>query len=203
MPSANILIVEDNPTIAMDIRLNLEAGGYDIVGAAASGNSAIDILESKQVDIILLDINLNGEMTGIDLAHVIEEKYNIPFIYLTSYSDELTLEKAANTYPASYIVKPFKENDLIPAVTMALTKSKAKLKNELLHLDIINKKSVNNITKSEYNVMKGIWNAKNTQQIATDLNVSPNTTRTHIKNIYSKLQVHSKTELINYLRNLR
>jgi len=51
--------------------------------------------------------------------------------------------------------------------------------------------------------MKGIWNAKNTQQIATDLNVSPNTTRTHIKNIYSKLQVHSKTELINYLRNLR
>jgi len=66
MPSANILIVEDNPTIAMDIRLNLEAGGYDIVGAAASGNSAIDILESKQVDIILLDINLNGEMTGID-----------------------------------------------------------------------------------------------------------------------------------------
>lgn len=203
MPSANILIVEDNPTIAMDIRLNLEAGGYDIVGAAASGNSAIDILESKQVDIILLDINLNGEMTGIDLAHVIEEKYNIPFIYLTSYSDELTLEKAANTYPASYIVKPFKENDLIPAVTVALTKSKAKLKNELLHLDIINKKSVNNITKSEYNVMKGIWNAKNTQQIATDLNVSPNTTRTHIKNIYSKLQVHSKTELINYLRNLR
>jgi len=203
MPSANILIVEDNPTIAMDIRLNLEAGGFDIVGAAASGNRAIDILESKQVDIILLDINLNGEMTGIDLAHVIEEKYNIPFIYLTSYSDELTLEKAANTYPASYIVKPFKENDLIPAVTMALTKSKAKLKNELLHLDIINKKSVNNITKSEYNVMKGIWNAKNTQQIATDLNVSPNTTRTHIKNIYSKLQVHSKTELINYLRNLR
>lgn len=203
MPSANILIVEDNPTIAVDIKLNLQSRGYEVVGTAPSASRAMDILAKESIDLVLLDINLKGEMTGIDLAKIIQEKYNLPFIYLTSYSDESTLENAANTFPASYLVKPFKENDLEPAIKMALIKKKADHNNDLISLELINKNSLNTITKSEYNVIKGIWDAKSNQQISEEFHVSINTTRTHIKNIYSKLHVHSKTELINYLRNLR
>lgn len=202
MPLANILVVEDDPTIAMDIRLNLQAADYHIVDVVPKVEKAIKALDNQAIDIVLLDITLKGELTGIDLAHQLNDKYKIPFIYLTSYSDEITLEKAANTFPASYLVKPFKENDLVPAIKMALTKLTAKKNEGFVHIDIINKNQLSQITNTEYIVIQHIWNAKSTQQIADELHISKNTLKTHLKNIYSKLDVHSKTELISYIRNI-
>jgi two-component SAPR family response regulator len=94
-----ILIVEDELIIAEDISNMLQKMGYDVIGIAMDFDEAVTILENNKPDLILLDINLNGKSDGIDLANVINGKCKIPFIYITSYSDASTLERAKNTNP--------------------------------------------------------------------------------------------------------
>lgn len=200
MPQANILVVEDDPTIAIDIRFNLEDHGYVVVDTIHRAEEVTYILDKHRVDLILLDINLEGEMTGVDVAEIIHRDYHIPFIFLTSYSDENTLEKASCTFPAGYIVKPFKENDLAPAIRMALVRYQSKSQNTFPTLDKINKNLVSYITVAEYSIMNEVWSGKSNLEIAEHLHISKNTLKTHLRNIYSKLDVHSKPELISWLR---
>lgn len=80
-----VLIVEDEPIIAIDMTNMLIKMGYDVIGDAANFNDAIEILNEVKPDIILLDINLKGEKDGIDLAEEINANYQIPFIYTTSF----------------------------------------------------------------------------------------------------------------------
>ena len=117
-----ILIVEDELIIAEDVKRMLSKMGYDIVGNAMDFNEAIAILENVVPDLILLDINLNGKKDGIDLANAINRNYKIPFVYTTSYSDSVTLERAKATHPINYLVKPFKEEQLFTAIELALHK---------------------------------------------------------------------------------
>ena len=89
-----ILVVEDEPIIAEDLSLMLKKEGYQIIGIANDGSSALDLLHSQNPDIALLDISLDSSLSGFDIAKVINEKYKIPFIFITSFSDKYTLEKA-------------------------------------------------------------------------------------------------------------
>ena len=77
------------------------------------------MLESLEVNLVLIDINLNGLKNGIDLAKHIQDNYNIPFIYVTANNDFATLEKAKNTHPLGYLVKPFSEENLHCAIEVA------------------------------------------------------------------------------------
>lgn len=117
-----ILLVEDELIIAEDVCNMLTKMGYDIVGNAMDYDEALSILASVTPDLILLDVNLHGKKDGIDLAEVINEKYKIPFVYTTSYSDAATLERAKATNPINYLVKPFKEEQLFTAIELALHK---------------------------------------------------------------------------------
>lgn len=201
MSLANILVVEDDPTIAIDIRFNLEDNNYTVVNVLHAAEQAVQLLDKVNVDLILLDINLDGEMTGIELAEIVNQKFQVPFIFLTSYSDKSTLEKASHTFPAGYIVKPFKENDLAPAIQMALARHSAE--STIASFAMINKKLVHKITNSEYDIIHLIWQGKSNLEIAEQKFISKNTLKSHIRNIYSKLNVHSKPELISWLRTLR
>lgn len=122
--STKIFIVEDDPLIAEDIKLMLEDLGYEVVGKAFNAEAALSKIKTTSPNLLLLDIELAGEMTGIDLADIINLKYQIPFIYLTSFYDSATLEKVKATRPAGYILKPFDENDLNVGVELALAKEK-------------------------------------------------------------------------------
>lgn len=117
-----ILIVEDELIIAEDVSNMLTKMGYEIVGNAMDYEEALSILASVTPDLILLDVNLHGKKDGIDLANIINEKYKIPFVYTTSYSDAATLERAKATNPINYLVKPFKEGQLFTAIELALHK---------------------------------------------------------------------------------
>lgn len=203
MLQANILVIEDEPMIAIDITLHLEALGYTVIDTLHKAEDTEAILERERVDLIMLDINLEGEMTGIELADIIRKKYNIPFIYLSSYSDEDTLESAAHTFPAGYLVKPFKEADLSSTIKMALIKHRSNQSNILPDISMINQSMLNPLTPSEYHTIKHIWVGKSNKEIASEMYVSINTVKTHIGKIYSKLDVHSKPELISYLRKFR
>ncbi len=202
MLGKKILIVEDEPAIAIDIAYNLESFGYDIVDAVFSGEEALEILDSKKVDLVMLDINIQGTLSGIDLAIRINNKYQIPFIYLSSQADSETVAKAAATFPASYLVKPFKEYDIAPAIQVALLK-KNTYHQVIPSLENINKRQISKITKGEYLVIEPLWMGYTNKEISEQLSISPNTVKTHIKNIYSKLHVGSKPELIRYLREMQ
>ena len=94
-----ILILEDQLIIARDLKGILQSLGYAVVGMVTSVKKAEEILRQQPVDLILLDIIVQGDEDGIDLAQKIREQYHIPFIFITSHSDPNTLERAKNSEP--------------------------------------------------------------------------------------------------------
>ncbi len=122
MSKTNVLVVEDESIVSKDIQLSLKKLGYHVVGAASTGEKALDLLQSEKPDIVLMDIMLKGDMSGIDTAEIIKRQYGIPVIFLTAYADESTLAKAKVTEPYGYIIKPFKEIDLHTSIEMAIYK---------------------------------------------------------------------------------
>lgn len=124
MAKRKILIVEDEAIVAKDISACLKKIGYDPVDTIARGNKAIEFLEQNKPDLVLMDIMLTGEMTGIEASAKIKERFDIPVVFLTAYADEKTISKAKVTEPYGYIIKPFKEIDLRTSIEMALYKYK-------------------------------------------------------------------------------
>lgn len=120
MTEARILIVEDDGIVAQDLKNRLTGMGYFIVFITPTGEEAIEQTGIQQPDVILMDIHLAGKMDGITAAYHIREKYQIPIVYLTAYSDEETLARARKTHPAGYVLKPFEPRSLYVAIEMAL-----------------------------------------------------------------------------------
>lgn len=120
---AGILIVEDEFLIAEGIQEILEKLGYTVVGIESSGSKAIDKLKDTEPDLILMDINLKGDMDGIDTVHRIKKHFNIPVIYVSAYGEDQLIERAQITEPYGYIIKPIKERELKATIKMALYKS--------------------------------------------------------------------------------
>lgn len=118
MNNCNVLIVEDELLIANHIENCLQENDFTSAGIAVSYEKALEILAKKNVDIVLLDINIFGKKTGIDIAEEINKTYKIPFIYLTSYSDKKTIDELKKTYPKGYLSKPINEIDLITTVSI-------------------------------------------------------------------------------------
>ncbi len=119
---SRVYIVEDEPLIKENIRVCLEESGYIVCGFANNAADALVDFERIVIDVVLIDICLKGTMDGITLAEEFSRKKDIPFIYLTSYSDAMTLERAKHTLPAGYIVKPFDEADLRTSIEIALAR---------------------------------------------------------------------------------
>lgn len=122
MAKTNVLVVEDESIVSKDIQHSLKKLGYNVVGASSTGEKAIELALELKPDIVLMDIMLKGDMTGIEAAEEIRASINIPVIYLTAYADEGTLERAKVTEPYGYIIKPFKEIDIHTSIEMALYK---------------------------------------------------------------------------------
>ncbi|QDW25999.1 response regulator [Pedobacter sp. KBS0701] len=113
-----ILIVEDEFIVAHDLQMILQRAGYQVIGIADSVKNAQALLEKHQVDLVLLDIYLKGRLTGIDLAHDLM-KSEIPFIYISANSNEKVLEAAKSTCPYGFIVKPYRDRDVLMSIDIA------------------------------------------------------------------------------------
>lgn len=122
MSKINILVVEDESIVAKDIQNSLRKLGYNVPVTVPSGEEAIIAAEEHKPDLVMMDIMLKGELSGIEAADQIRKKFDVPVIYLTAYADESTLAKAKITEPYGYILKPFKEIDLHTTIEMALYK---------------------------------------------------------------------------------
>lgn len=122
MSRNNILVVENEAIVSKDIQQSLKKLGYNVVGAVDTGEKSIAKANETKPDLVLMDIMLKGDMSGIEAAEEIRNALHIPVIYLTAYADESTLSKAKVTEPYGYIIKPFKEIDLRTSIEMALYK---------------------------------------------------------------------------------
>ena len=127
MGKVSVLIVEDESIVAKDIQFSLKKLGYNVLGIEKTGEDAIKSAKLKKPDIIIMDIMLKGEITGIEASEKIREENNIPIIFLTAYADESTLARAKITEPYAYIIKPYKEIDLHTSIEMALYKHSKEL----------------------------------------------------------------------------
>ena len=116
-----ILIVEDNVIIADDMQSMLEEIGYEVVDNVIVYEQAIEVLKNNHVDLVLIDIILASDKTGIDLGKHIRQNYNIPFVFVTSNSDKATVENAKTVKPDGYLVKPFEQQDLYTSIEIALS----------------------------------------------------------------------------------
>ena len=115
-----ILVVEDEMIIAAKISMQLTDMGYEVMGILPRGEDAVASVKENVVDLILLDINLKGEIDGIETSKQIQQFSGIPIIYLTANGDEATFNRAKITKPAGFISKPFKQLDLQRAIELAI-----------------------------------------------------------------------------------
>ncbi|KAA8483607.1 response regulator receiver domain-containing protein [Arcticibacter tournemirensis] len=114
-----VYIVENDAIWASFLKGLLERSGYEVVGTATSYRQAVRDLNLNKVDLLLLDIQLEGEETGIDLAGYINQYLSIPFIFQSSETDVVVLQKAINTYPLDFLIKPFRKEKLLDALYAA------------------------------------------------------------------------------------
>jgi signal transduction histidine kinase len=119
-----ILIVEDEGIVAFNLQQRLVHLGYDVPHIVASGQESLDIALRSRPDLVLMDIHIEGEMDGIETALQLNRESPIPVIYLTAYSEDATLQRARQTRPYGFLIKPFSERELHATIQMALERHK-------------------------------------------------------------------------------
>lgn len=120
-----ILIVEDEAIVARDIAQQVGLLGYETLGIASTAERALELTESLRPDLVLMDIQLAGQVDGIVAAAAIREQFNLPVVFLTAFAADAVLERAKLTEPFGYILKPFSERELSTTLAMALYKHEA------------------------------------------------------------------------------
>ncbi|MCD4759235.1 MAG: response regulator [Arcobacteraceae bacterium] len=115
-----ILIVEDDRIIAKDIEKTLSKKGFNVIQITSSHIETINFLENNKVDLILMDINIKGAIDGIQSCDEINQKYNIPIIFITAYNDIETISLIKDSYAVGYLQKPFKYADLLLNIFLIL-----------------------------------------------------------------------------------
>jgi signal transduction histidine kinase len=125
MGCSKILIVEDEPVIALDIEQRLNCLGYEVAAIADSAEAALQAALHTAPDLVLMDIQLSGELNGIALSNQLQQQHNLPIIFLTAHTDSATVAQAKAVCPFGYITKPFKTTDLSIAIEIAFSRYEA------------------------------------------------------------------------------
>jgi DNA-binding NarL/FixJ family response regulator len=199
-----ILIVEDEPLIAEDISGFLKEEGFSHISVVYDVESALRELEQDNADFVLLDINLGGGLTGVDIAQKINSDYHLPFIYITSYADSATIREVKATHPVGYILKPFKGKEIAAILEIGYELFYTFIgKPADLDMNRLKKISNQEMTQREQDVLLKIAEGKTNQTIADELFLSLHTVKSHLKNIFIKLDVASRAETIVLLNKIK
>ena len=123
-----VLIVEDESIVALEIANYIRGLGYEVLDFVVNAKDAMGIVKMEDIDLILMDVYIKGDVDGIACAKSIKELKNIPIIYISAFSDDETLERAIATEPSSYLVKPFNRKELKVAMRIATKKYDKKIR---------------------------------------------------------------------------
>lgn len=121
MPEIAVLIIEDEALYADQIEMQLEQLGYEHLGTVDNSAAALELLASQLPQLILMDIHIRGDHDGVELAEIIEERYQIPIIFITSMHDDLTFKRATRMQPAGFLVKPFQALQLKRSIELVIS----------------------------------------------------------------------------------
>jgi DNA-binding LytR/AlgR family response regulator len=123
MKPVNVVIVEDNAVIAEGLESNLQRAGFNVAARFSAGEELVAQIAQLNADVILMDIDLAGDLDGIQTAERVRTLSSAAIIYITDYHDEHTVNRAKHTEPAHYLVKPYKIHDVKIAIEMAFHKT--------------------------------------------------------------------------------
>jgi DNA-binding NarL/FixJ family response regulator len=204
MSKHKILIVEDEPVIAENISLYLDNNDFEVSAIAYDSDDALQQLKTNTPDAVILDINLESEKDGIDIADHINQNYQLPFLFLTSYSDKNTLDRAKAVKPSGYIVKPFNERTLLASLEIGISNYASEKNHDMprLNMDKINRHLLAPLSDREFEIAQLVYEGITNTQIADKIYISINTIKSHLKSIHLKLDANSRLHVIRSLREL-
>ena len=202
MKGKKILIVDDDQTTASVMQLYVANLGYEVVGIATDGKTAINMCRELHPDLLLMDIYLGKGLDGIDSAEIIYKHFNIPIVFVSAYADENTLKRAKAVNPMGYVNKPLRETDLKTSIEFALAKSgqePASKHNKNKPDTSIEDVLINlySFTRSEARFMAKLVEYPELNVVAAALNISLSTAKTHLKRIYRKTDTNRQSVLVH------
>lgn len=127
-PDRRVLIVEDETLIAEELKERLARLGFSIIAAVDTAEEGIEIATRERPDLVLMDIRLKGEKDGVQAAAEIRKQVDVPIVYLSAYSDQLTVERAKKTEHDGYLLKPFHRGELQSTIDVAIKRHAARAK---------------------------------------------------------------------------
>jgi len=178
-----ILIIEDEILVALGLKNLLEHNGYKVCGLATNYKDAKRLLSSEVPDLILCDIHLNEEKTGIDIMVEFRHNSTGPFIFITANSDMEAIQSAYTLNASNFIIKPYNDQQVLVAVQSAILS--------------IEKRDEGTLTDREHAVLRLIAEGYNTKEAAQVLNISFNTVETHRKKMMKRFNVKTMAQLIH------
>lgn len=190
MIEKRILVLEDEILQAVDLSELLTSEGYH-TKIADSYIKGVELIKSFNPHLVICDINLKESLTGVDFAKYLNNEFpSIQFIFITAITKSNIIEEARQTDPLNYIVKPWKQEQIIVSVLMAFNYILSKQKNYKL---------IEKLTLTEYKILKLITQQKSTREIASELFVSESTIKNHRHNIIQKLNIgNEKNSLLKW-----
>lgn len=124
------LIVEDETLIAEELRERLSLLGFAVIAAVGSADEGIAIATKERPDLVLMDIRLKGEKDGVQAAQEIREHVDVPIVYLTAYSDQLTVDRAKGSEHDGFLLKPFRGRELQATIDVAMQRHALRVKQQ-------------------------------------------------------------------------
>lgn len=212
--AVRILLVEDERLVALSLTRQLEKLGHCVVAHAAAGADAIRIASALRPDLVIMDIHLEGELDGVEAAAEIRKQLELPVIYLTAYSNPEVLDRAKQTEPLGYVLKPYEERDLHVAIETGLYRhraecARAKLREAeraaqsdraaLPSLDLSADDRFAALSPRESQVMEMLVAGNALKQIAAKLEISFQTAAKHRVKVLEKLGVKNDVELVRFV----
>ncbi len=196
MKGINIIIVEDEPLIAEDIAGVIQDAGHRVLTIEHNSEPALDAIANQKPDLVFLDISIEGSRDGIEIAGILKEKYGIPFIFITSHSDSVTLGRAKTTTPLGYIVKPFTEQDILTTLEISWFKFESEKGNNTVDKEKLDALCLEPLTPKEFEILLDLKDGLTNQALADKHFVSINTIKTHLKKLFRKMDVGNRTSAI-------
>ncbi len=197
-----VIIIEDEAVIAQLLEYHIQESGHQVLDVAHSSERALDLIHNLQPDLILLDIHILGERDGIEVGMIVKEKYDIPIIFITALSDLDTIQRAKKAGPVSYLVKPYKPDDLKAAISIGMYNYGNRNSKKSITLKQVNIHALSPLSKREFDILSDLTEGLTNDQIAAKQFLSLNTIKWHSSNIYSKLGVKNRTSAAKFMAEL-
>ncbi|PNW29229.1 response regulator [Formosa algae] len=192
-----ILLIEDELIVAMDIKKCLERKGNNKVFSARNYKESMALFLMEDINLVICDVNLNDIKDGIEIIEELMEIKNIPVVYLTAYDNTEIINRAKDTVPYAYLLKPYNELQLQMTIDLADINFKKKEEGHIAVEENIYK--LEELTKREKEILLVIATGKTSKEIGDCLSISKHTVDQHKKNIKKKLNLSTIGELVSFI----